>query len=52
MNDIDLNYYLPSSVDFKSVLSELELIEPELWFRNCKKSVEKLSTYIRKKLIF
>ena len=26
LNDVDLNYYLPSSVDFKSVLSELELI--------------------------
>ncbi len=33
-------------------LSELELIEPELWFRNCKKSVEKLSTYISENLIF
>ena len=33
-------------------LSELELIEPELWFRNCKKSVEKLSNYISEKLLF
>ena len=33
-------------------LSELELIEPELWFRNCKKSVEKLSSYIIEKLMF
>ena len=33
-------------------LSELELIEPELWFRNCKKSVEKLSTFIIEKLLF
>ena len=32
----------------KPSLSELELIEPELWFRNCKESTKKLAEEIEK----
>ena len=48
--EIDVPTYIVYDNKNKPSLSELELIEPELWFRNCPKSAELLAMEIEKLL--